>query len=175
MFSDPKNNIRQFQLEPGINVADLGAGSGFYSLAVAKEIGEGGKVYAVDIQKDLLQKIKNAANEEHIYNIEVIWGDIESENGTKLKDESMDAVIISNILFQIEKKEDFLKEARRILKPKGKALFIEWKDSYAGMGPSKEKIFVEKEAKDIFDKIGFYIEKEISAGEHHYGFILRKK
>ena len=58
MFIDPQNNIKQFNLSPGMKVADVGAGSGFNSFAAAKEVGEKGIIYAIDIQKDLLSKIK---------------------------------------------------------------------------------------------------------------------
>jgi len=49
MFSDPKKNIEQMQLEHGMKIADLGSGSGFYSLEAARVVGDGGKVYAIDV------------------------------------------------------------------------------------------------------------------------------
>ena len=69
-----------------MHVADLGAGSGHYTLAAAKKVGESGRVYAIEVQKDLLTRIKNLAQTEHINNVEVIWGDVENRGGTKLKD-----------------------------------------------------------------------------------------
>ena len=106
-FSSPEQNIKYLSLEKGMHVGDLGAGSGFYTLAVAKEMAGSGKVYAIDIQKDLLDRLKNEARKQGLLNVEVIWGDIETVGGSKLKDSSLDAVIASNILFQISQKEHF--------------------------------------------------------------------
>ena len=61
MFTDPQKNIKELGLTPGMHIADLGAGSGFYVLEAAKRVGDKGRVYAVDVQKDILQKIKNRA------------------------------------------------------------------------------------------------------------------
>ncbi len=95
-FSDPTSNIEQFSLQYGMRVADFGAGSGFYSLAAARAVGPHGHVYALDVQKDLLAKIKNDAVKANLANIEVLWADVEKPGGSKLKDRSLDAVIISN-------------------------------------------------------------------------------
>jgi SAM-dependent methyltransferase len=64
-------------IQAGMEIADLGAGSGFYTIAAAKALISTGRVYAVDAQKDLLTKIKNNAVSQGLYNVEVIWGDIE--------------------------------------------------------------------------------------------------
>ncbi|TSD03390.1 MAG: methylase involved in ubiquinone/menaquinone biosynthesi [Parcubacteria group bacterium Athens0714_16] len=174
MFIDPQNNIKQFNLSHGMKVADIGAGSGFNSFAAAKEVGELGVVYAIDIQNDLLSKIKNESRKNNIFNIEIIWGDAEKENGTRLGNESVDAAIVSNLFFQVENKKSFLKEVFRIIKSRGRLLFIEWSGSFGGIGPSEESIVLEETAKKLLEEAGFLVEKKISAGEYHYGFILRK-
>lgn len=174
-FLDPQNNIQQFELGEGMIVADLGAGSGFYTIASARAVGSEGRVYAVDVQKDFLDRIKTSANVENLFNIEVIWGDIEKIGGTKLAEMSVDAVIISNTLFQVEDKDNFLTEVNRILRPKGKVLVIDWSDSFSGMGPHPESVITEAQAEELFKNKGFQVEKQISAGDNHYGIIFRKK
>ena len=173
-FAAPRQNIAQFGLREGMHVADLGAGSGHYTLAAAKKVGESGRVYAIEVQKDLLTRIKNLAQTEHINNVEVIWGDVENRGGTKLKDGSVDAVIISNILFQSENKGGLIAEAHRILKSKGKALIIDWIDSYGGMGPPANNIVSSDEARRLCEEAGFSFEREFPAGAQHFGFIVKK-
>ncbi len=175
VFSDPRNNISQLGLAAGAQVADLGSGSGFYSLALAREVGDSGKVFAVDVQKDLLTRLKTQANKEHLYNIEVIWGDLEKLGGTKLKDQSVDDIVVSNILFQLTEKETFVSEARRIIKHGGRALIVDWSDSFNGMGPQPEAIYREADARALFERHGFEFERSITAGEHHYGLIMRAR
>ena len=92
MFANPESNVRKFGLTPNMHIADLGAGSGAYTIALA-EILTNGKVYAVEVQKELLSRIKNDAEKKHLTNIEVIWGDIERAGGTKLGNSSMDGVL----------------------------------------------------------------------------------
>ena len=173
-FIDPKNNIAQFGLSEGMRVADLGSGSGFYVMESSKAVGNDGRVYAVDVQKELLEKVKTSATLEGLTNIEIIWGDIEKLGGTRLAEASVDAVIISNTLFQVEEKDNLLIETKRILRPNGRVLVIDWTGSFNGLGPAPESVFTGQQAKDLFKKKGFVLDKEISAGEHHYGFIFRK-
>lgn len=178
MFANPQENLEKFGLSPGTIVADLGAGTGHYTLAAAKMV-EGkdmnGKVYAIDVQKDLLDRIKTEANREHLANIEIIWGNAEKIGGTKLHDGSVDVVIASNIFFQVEDRVSFAKEISRILKSKGRLLFIEWSDSFGGIGPHKDAVVTENQARDFFEKNGFVIEKGLAVGSHHYGLVIRKK
>lgn len=174
MFSDPERNIEAFELEPNSFVADLGAGSGFYTVAAAKALQGGGRVYAIDVQKDLLERIKLTAQHERLSNVEILWGDIERLGGTKLREMSVDAVILSNTLFQVTHKKELVTEIRRILKPKGKVLLVDWIESFGGMGPAPEAVVYREDAEALFTQNGFRLEREISAGEHHYGLILRK-
>jgi len=174
-FLDPKKNIEQFGLDEGMVVADLGSGSGFYSLEAAKIVGSEGRVYAVDVIKDFLNRLKTTANLEKLFNLEIIWGNIEKLGGTNLANYSVDAVIVSNTLFQIEDKNTFLEEIRRILRPKGRVLVVDWTSSFGGLGPIPESVFTENQAIDLFEENGFKKEKNILAGDNHYGVIFRKK
>lgn len=178
MFANPQENLEKFGLSSGLIVADLGAGSGDYAFAAAKMV-RGmemeGKVYAVDVQKELLTKIKNEANHLRLTNIEVIWGDAEKIGGTKLRDAGVDVVICSNIFFQVENRESFAKEIARILKPKGRLFFIDWSESFGGIGPTVDAVVTESAAKTFFENNGFMIEKNVNVGSHHYGLVIRKK
>ncbi|MEK7081879.1 MAG: methyltransferase domain-containing protein [Patescibacteria group bacterium] len=175
MFTDPEKNLEQFDLQKGMRVADFGAGSGFYAFTAARLVGDKGKVFAVDIQKDLLTRLKKEAATKKLLNIEIVWGDLEKEGGAKLKDGSVDRAIVSNLLFQIEKKECLVREAARVLKPNGKILAIDWTDSFGGLGPPDKDVFGKEAARALFEKAGFVLERTIDAGAHHYGLIFAKK
>lgn len=174
MFSDPTKVVEQCGIQPGMDIADFGSGSGFYSLAASKALVSTGRVYAIDAQKDLLTKLKNHAIKEGCYNVEVIWGDLEKIGGTKLRDASIDLIFICNVFFQIENKENVIKEAIRILKPRGRIAFIDWSDSFGGIGPHQKSVFKKDKAKELFEKFGFSVDREILAGSHHYGVIFIK-
>ena len=174
MFSDPSQCIEQFDLQSGSRVADLGAGTGAFAIAAAKAVGEAGKIYAVEVQKGLLERLKSEARAARAPNVEVLWGDIERVQGTHLKDASVDACIASNVLFQVEDKDGFVAEVKRILRPNGKFLLIDWSDSFGNIGPHKDHVVTENAARELFEKAGFQFVKKIDAGEHHYGLVFRK-
>ena len=174
MFSDPLKNIEQCRIQPGMEIADIGSGSGFYTLGAAKALLSTGRVYAIDIQKDLLTKIKNQAAREGLYNVEVIWGDVEKPGGTRLRDASIDLAFLSTILFQLENKKIAVEEVKRILKPGGRVMVIDWADSFGGIGPKPDTVVKKDYVMDLFEKEGFHLEREISVGAHHYGLIYKK-
>lgn len=171
-FSDPKTNVLQLGLRDGMRIADLGSGTGHYTLAAAAAVGHDGKVYAVDIHEDMLAHVKDAAHQKGIRNIETVWGNIEKPGGTKLRDHTIDAAILSNTLFQIEHKDAALKEVQRILKPGGRLLVIDWAGAYGGMGPKPDHVVSEHAAEELFITGGFHKLKDFRAGPHHYAIVF---
>lgn len=171
MFTDPVKNLKAFGLREDSIVADLGAGTGYYSVALGMLMPKG-KVYAIELQKDFLDTIKRKVLEAHLNNIEIILGDVEKIGGTKIADDTVDAVVASNILFQVKNKEKFIEEIKRILKTKGKVLLIDWSESPAMSGNA---IFSKDKALEMFKKKSFVVDREIDAGDHHYGMILIKQ
>jgi ubiquinone/menaquinone biosynthesis C-methylase UbiE len=171
-FSDPHSTVLQMALRDGMKVADLGAGTGHYALAASAVVGPSGSVYAVDVQEDVLKHLHDTATRAGRKNIETIWGNIEKVGGTKLKDESLDAVILANVLFQIEHKLAVVKEIKRILKKDGKLLVVDWAGSYGGMGPAPHHVVMEHTAEEIFIEGGFYKAKGFRSGPHHYAILF---
>ncbi len=172
MFSNPEQNVAKLGLREGMIVADFGAGTGFYSKAVAERVGSSGRVYAIEVVKDMVKKLEADLIGWRIKNVDCIWGDIERLGGTKIADATVDAVIISNVLFQAEDRLGVIDEAGRILKKGGKVLLIDWSDSFGGMGPAPTHVVSQKTAEEIFSKRGFKFIENISAGAHHYGIIF---
>lgn len=173
-FLNPQELLEKFGLSSGMYVADFGSGPGFYVLAAAKIVGDDGKVYAVDIQKNSLSHLSEEARREGLNNIETVWGDVEREGGSRLPDDYFDSLIISNMLFQAENKENLTKESKRVLKKGGRLLFVDWSDSFNNLGPREEDIIKEDEARSIFEKAGLQFLKNLEAGDHHYALVFRK-
>ncbi|MBL7045987.1 MAG: methyltransferase domain-containing protein [Parcubacteria group bacterium] len=173
-FTDPTKNIKKLALRDGMLVGDFGAGVGAYTLLAAESVGSRGAVYAVDIQQDLLLNIKNSAIEKKYENVDTLWGDIDEVGGINLKDELLDAVILSNVLFQLDKKEDAVREIKRVLKKGGKILLIDWSEAFSGMGPHPTTVVSKDKAQSLFENGGFTLEDDFEAGGHHYGFIFKK-
>lgn len=173
MFLNPADTIKPLLIREDWHVADLGAGSGEYALAVAKCV-PAGKVYAIDINREILPFIKTKVLSHGHQNIEVIWGDIDRPGGTNVGDASMDAVIVANTFFQIQDKNSAVQEINRILKPGGKVLFVDWAGSFGNVGPREEDVVPPAAAKDFFEKSGLAYKEDVPAGEYHYGIIFTK-
>ena len=169
MFSDPGSNLSKLGLNDGMKVVDIGSGSGFYSIEAAKRVGSTGRIYAVDVQKDLLDRLRSIAATQGIRNIEVIWGNAEKIGGTKLREAIADRAIVSNILFQVEKPDDFVLEVKRIVKPDGKVLVIDWSETSA---LSPKTLVTSMKAQTMFEKAGFKLDQTFDAGDHHYGMVF---
>jgi ubiquinone/menaquinone biosynthesis C-methylase UbiE len=172
MFADPVKNLKQFGLREDMIVADLGAGTGFYSIAAARMVPHG-KVYAIDIQEDFLGTLKNKAKDANLKNIDCFLGDVEKIGGTSLKDGIVDAAISSNLFFQIENADKFIEEIKRILKIGGKVMVVDWSEN-STLNSNLKKFIPKIKAREMFENKGFVFEKEINTGEHHYGMIFRK-
>lgn len=174
MFSNPEKILIQFGVSPGLYVADFGAGNGYYVRLLSELVGDTGKVYAIDVHRDMVRKIAKSASDQGLDNVEAIWSDLEKEHGSTLPDASVDVVVIANTLFSLEDKKSVLSEAFRVLRRKGRILLVEWADSYAGIGPHRDHVVAKSEAEKMFRDAGFEFDKDIEAGEHHYGMVWRK-
>lgn len=174
-FAHPDENIKALELKEKMRVADFGAGSGYYAIALGRAVGPDGKVYAIDVQKELLSRIKSRALEQKVRNVETIWADLDQVGSTKLADSSIDAVVVANVLFQSEHKDRLIAEVRRILKTGHFVMIIDWNDIDRPLGPHKSQLFPEVAAKKLLESSGFEFWRAFYAGAHHYGLIYRKK
>ena len=101
-FLHPERTLAELEIRPGMVVADFGCGGGYFSIPAARLVGEGGKVFAVDVQKQAVDHVRSRANLDHLLNVETVWADLETPKGSRLHDAAADLVIIANILFQAE-------------------------------------------------------------------------
>ncbi len=191
-FLNPNEVLKQLKLKEGMTAADFGCGSGGWVIPLAKKL-EGGKIYAIDILEEPLSALRAKTKLEKIFNVETISADI--EKGVDIFEGSCDLVLMTNLLFQVENKKQVLEEGKRVLKPGGEILVVDWKLD-APIGPPKENRVSPEEIRKIAEEIGLKLEKpstraelgagpvphrnkvsgagEFEAGNYHYGLILVK-
>ena len=174
MILDPEKIVKKLLLPDTAYVADLGAGTGAFTIATAKCV-PAGRVYSIDIQGELLAEIMNKMSELRLQNVEIIAGDLEDIGGTKLRDRAVDAVILANTLFQIAKKDILVQEVKRIMKKGAKLLLVDWIPGTQGIPPLGKNVFSSEKNSELFTGAGFAVDQEIPVGEYHYGtiFILK--
>ena len=163
--------LEKLDIKNGDSVADFGCGAnGFFTFLCSKKVGEKGKVYGLDIIKSHLEKIKTEIKENKTKNIVLLWADLEKP--VNISPESLDIVIISNVLHQTGKWDKVLKSAYQCLKKGGKLLIIDWLKVNTLINPitkvDKQKLVQEAQ------NLGFLGSKEFMAGEYSFGLIITK-
>ena len=172
-FVIPSVVSSHFHIRNGDTVADIGAGSGYFLETLSNLVGPEGKLYAVDVQRSLVEAMGDLARTKNLNNVEVIWGDCDEANGSKIPTDVADVAILVNTLFQFEKKDDALEELKRILRPGGKLFIIDWLESFSGLGPQPDQVVTATTAKDLATNAGFTFDRDFDAGDHHYGLAFR--
>ena len=170
-FLKPEKVLAELELKENMVACDFGCGAGGWVIPLAKRLEEG-RVYALDVQEEMLSALKGQANLENLLNIETILCDLENPKGLELIDNFADLVLITNLLFQIGNKKRILKEGKRVLKKGGQILIVDWKKESL-LGPRQEGVSSE-EVKNMAEDLGLKLKKEFEAGVHHYGLLFTK-
>ena len=168
-FLTPDHLVKELYLKPGDRVADIGCGTGAYTIALAKEVGDVGQVYAVDVHREALHTLAGTLDRRGIINVEMIWADVEKAVGIDAY--SLDAVVLSNVLFQCVSADKALSMVTKLIKPEGQLLVVDWSDSHGGLGPHPSHVIQEEHAISLAQAHGFRILKRLPAGDYHYAFI----
>ena len=114
--------LSKLSLKPGMVVADIGAGSGLFARPLANAVGPAGKVYAVDIQQDLLEYINKRDREENIRNIQTVLGEYDDP---KLPARDIDLAFINDVLHHIQHRAAYLKALGTYMGADGRIAIIE--------------------------------------------------
>ena len=112
------------KIKPGDVVADIGAGSGYYTMKLAELVGPKGKVYAVDIQPEMLAIIKNRMKAAKVTNIETIQN---TETELKLPAGSTDLILMEDVYHELSYPYEMTEKMVKALKPGGRLVFVEFR------------------------------------------------
>lgn len=130
----PSEVLSALQIHRGDVVADLGAGSGYFTFRMAPLVGEGGKVFAVDVQDEMLRTLKERATAMKARNVEVVKG---SELDPHLPLGAVDLVLMVDVYHEMAYPYEVMRKIRESLKPEGRVAFVEYRKEDATV-PIKE-------------------------------------
>ncbi len=152
-------------LAAGMVFADIGCGDGFFSILAAKKIGAKGKVYSVDVDASAIEKLKRKAENEGLKNITVKVGAAEE---TVFFIRSVDFVFFSMVLHDFVDPTKVLQNARKMIKPTGRLVDLDWKKQEMAFGPPVRIRFSEEYASTLIQEAGFEVDNLKDAGKYHY-------
>ena len=116
--------LPELRLAPGMRVADVGAGTGYIARRMARLVGPSGKVYAVDVQPEMIRLLGDTARREKLAQIEPL---LASAADTKLPPSSIDLAIMVDVYHELEFPYEVLSSIVRALKPGGRVVFVEYR------------------------------------------------
>ena len=159
--------LKVLDLKPGLDIADIGAGTGFYSLLFAQQVGKSGNVFAVDVTEDFVSNIKRRAAENNLHNIQTI---LSEQKDTRLEPASIDMAFVCNTYHHFEYPQAMLASIHRALRPGGELVIIDYRKQ-AGTSSSWVMSHVRHDKQLVIDEIeqgGFKFQSESDILKENY-------
>ncbi|MFA9377617.1 MAG: class I SAM-dependent methyltransferase [Lachnotalea sp.] len=162
----PTNKVlSEIGLKAGDKFADIGCGIGYFSVPAAKVIGDEGKVYALDVEPQMIEALEEKIIENNLSNIQTI---LSEGFDFKLESESSSYAFMCTVLHEIEDKIKMINEAKRILVKEGKIVIIEWVKRESDWGPPTSHRVDSSEVAELFAECGFHDTTVVELNEHFY-------
>jgi len=145
-------------VKPGMVVADVGAGDGYFTLRLARRVGPSGKIYAEDIDPNGLQRIREKCTQEGLGHVEIIRGE---EHDPLLPERSIDLALMVNVIHFIEKSNEFLYKLSAGLKPGATLAVVQWDSEKMSveteMSPSDRELYSKERLLRIMEEASYEV------------------
>jgi len=166
----PEKIVSAAAVFPGAKVIDYGCGNGFLTLDLAKAVLPDGRVYAVDIQKEMLDQLAKRIPAELKEAVHLL---LLKSRVLPFKDGELDFFFMVNVLHEVKGKDSLLTEAARITRAGGKIAVVEWKREKSEKGPHLSERISPEELGEQLKKAGFHSLKLVEF-KYHYLYLGEK-
>ncbi|MDQ2948510.1 MAG: class I SAM-dependent methyltransferase [Acidobacteriota bacterium] len=167
----PSSAIDSLGIKKGMNVADIGAGTGYFSFRLARRVGPSGRVYANDIQPEMLDRIREKAHAEGVTNVEAVLG---GEADPKLPLGKMDIVIMVDVYHELSQPQEMLQRIRASLKPDGRLILLEYRKEDPAIPIRPDHKMSIPEVKTEVEAEGFKMDKVLETLPRQHIFFFKK-
>jgi ubiquinone/menaquinone biosynthesis C-methylase UbiE len=171
-WQNPESILKKIGVKKGYTFIDLGCGGGFFSIPAAIMVGEEGRVYALDADPKAINVTREKAVAKGLLNLECRVGRAEEE---VLCNNCADVIFFGSVLHDFEDPLKVLTNSRKMLKPAGWLIDLDWKAMPMEIGPPQEIRFSEQKASKLISTAGFSIDNTRESGPYHYIISARIK
>ncbi len=154
-------------LKDDVAVADLGCGTGYLSIPLARYLGGHGTVYAVDINPKVLDVLKKKST--GIDNIVILQSE---ENRFPIESSTIDVSFMVTVFHELDDPSGFLMELRRVSKPFHQIVVVDWNDVQGEMGPPMSERIPEKDVIKFFKDRGYALKERFAPSRYMYGLLF---
>jgi ubiquinone/menaquinone biosynthesis C-methylase UbiE len=166
----PDTALDAIVIARGATVADIGAGAGYFSWRLAERVGPAGKVYANDIQPEMLALLRKNIEARHLTNVEAVLG---TDVDPKLPAGVMDLVLMVDVYHELAEPEKMLRKMRESLKPGGRLVLLEYRKEDPNVPIRPEHKMSVAEARAEVEPEGFRFEKTLETLPRQHILIFR--
>jgi ubiquinone/menaquinone biosynthesis C-methylase UbiE len=131
----PQELVKALSLVPGMTVADVGAGTGYFSRFLSEAVGETGTVFAVDVEPNLVSYLRGRAEVEKTSNVVPV---LASKDNPRLPTGTVDMALIIDTYHHVDDRFQYLRRLKDALSPNGRVAVIDWKQGELPVGPKDE-------------------------------------
>lgn len=167
---DPDRVLTHLDLGRGRVVADVGCGPGWFTLPLAERVAPDGLVYAIDVEEKMLERLMERAKERAVANIRPVLA--EEEDEFPVPNSSCDAALVASVYHEVDPTSSFANEVRRILRPGGVCLLIEWRPEPTPVGPPQRERLSPDDVIREWTAAGFEAAGPVEVGPYHYGIMF---
>lgn len=168
----PSRAIDALGLTPGMVVADIGAGSGYYTSRIARRVGPAGRVYATDIQPGMIELLNRRITSEGLTNVTTILGAMEDP---RLPPRSVDLAIMVDVYHELQQPQLFLQRLKEAFKPGGRLVLLEFRKEDPKIPILEVHKMSVAEVKAELEAEGFALERVIDGLPWQHIIVLRTK
>lgn len=168
---NPEGALDAIVIKPGMVVADVGAGTGYFSLRMARRVGPMGKVYAEDVQPEMLHRLRQNAAEAKLKNIQTVLG---GEADPKLPPNTLDLILLVDVYHELSQPQKMLRKMRESLKPDGRLVLLEYRKEDPSIPIRPEHKMSVQEVKLEVEAEGFHLDQVLETLPRQHILILTK-
>ncbi len=171
-YQKPREVITALNLKPGEVIADIGAGSGYFTFRFARHVGDTGRIYAVDISPDMIVHLNRRIRDLGLKNVVTI---LAAPDDPLLSDASIDRFFICDTWHHIGNHPHYLALMKKMLKPGGQVVMIDFKKARTPVGPPLEMRIDRDDLVKEMKANGFRLEAEHTFLPHQYFLVFKVK